>query len=72
MICKLTTHNMPEYNRISKWVNWTVMDKVLVMLHKSKLSNNLWGEAATYAMYVKNRMAICMLYSKTPNEILLG
>ncbi|KAJ2994795.1 hypothetical protein NUW54_g7491 [Trametes sanguinea] len=69
---KLTTHDTPEYNGVSERVNRTLMEKVRAMLHASALPNNLWGEAAHHAMYLKNRTPTRALDGRTPYEAFWG
>ena len=40
-IQKLTVHDMPEYNGVSKCLNWTLLEHTHTLLHSSKLPKNL-------------------------------
>jgi hypothetical protein len=69
---KLTVHNMPEYNGISERLNWTLLEWTCALLHSSKLPKNLWGEAITHAVWLKNRTPTHILGEKTPFKVLYG
>ena len=74
---KLTTHDTPEYNGISERLNRTLLERTRALLHASKLPKNLWGEAITHVVWLKNRTPTRalpdgktpykMLYNKRPN-----
>ena len=62
---------MPEYNGVSEWLNWTLLECTLTLLHSSKLSKNLWGEAITHMVWLKNRTVTQSLPGgRTPYEML--
>jgi hypothetical protein len=44
-VWKLTIHNTPEYNGVSKRLNRTLLEWTRVLLHSSELPKNLWSEA---------------------------
>jgi Reverse transcriptase (RNA-dependent DNA polymerase) len=67
---KLTVYNMPEYNGISEHLNWTLLEWTCALLHSSKLPKNLWGEAITHAVWLKNRTPTHILGEKTPFKVL--
>jgi hypothetical protein len=70
---KLTVHNMPEYNGVSKHLNWTLLEQTCALLHSSELSKNLWGEAIIHVIWLKNRTPTQSLSEgKTPFEMLYG
>ena len=52
---QLTVHDTPEYNGISKCLNWMLLERTRALLHSSKLPKNLWGEAINHAIWLKNR-----------------
>ena len=45
----------PEYNGVSKHLNWMLLERTRALLHWSKLPKNLWGEAINHAVWLKNR-----------------
>ena len=62
---------MPEYNGISEWLNQTLLEGTHALLHSSKLSKNLWGEAITHMVWLKNRTITRGLpEEKTPYKML--
>jgi len=67
---KLTTHDMPQHNRVAEQLNQTLVKRVRAVLHTSGLLKNLWGEAIKHAVYVKNRTATSALDGKMPYEML--
>ena len=72
-IRKLTTHDTPEYNGVAERLNRTLLEHTRAMLHASKLPRNLWGEAVTHAVWLKNRTPTKALPDgKTPYEALYG
>ena len=54
-IRKLTMHDTPKHNGVSKRLNRTIMEKVRAMLHESRMPKFLWAEAVVHAVYLKNR-----------------
>ena len=70
-IWRLTIHNTPKYNGVSKCLNWTLHEHTHALLHSSKLPKNLWGEAINHVTWFKNRTLTCTLpEGKTPYEML--
>lgn len=69
---KLTAHDTPEYNGVSERANRTIFEKVHAMLRDSRLPNALWGEAANYAVYVKNCTLTRALNGRTPYKVFWG
>jgi len=65
-------HNMPQHNRVTEQLNWTLVKRVRAVLHASGLPKNLWGEAIKHTVYVKNHTAMHALDGKTPYEMLHG
>ena len=70
-IRRLTVHDTPEYNGVSERLNRTLLERTRALLHSSKLPKNLWGEAITHAVWLKNRTVTRSLpEGKTPYEML--
>ena len=70
---KLTVHDTPEYNGISERLNRMLLERTRALLHASKLPKNLWGEAVTHVVWLKNRTPTRALPDgKTPYEMLYG
>ena len=68
---KLTVHNTPEYNGVSEHLNRMLLEWTRALLHLSKLPKNLWGEAITHAVWLKNRTATRALPNReTPYKML--
>jgi hypothetical protein len=67
---KLTVHDTPEYNSVSKRLNQTLLERTRTLLHSSKLPKNLWGEAITHAVWLKNGTPTRILGEKTLFEVL--
>jgi hypothetical protein len=51
---RLTVHDTPQLNSIAECLNWTLMEKVRVLLHTSGMLQNLWGEALHHSTWLKN------------------
>ena len=69
----LTTHDTPEYNRVSEQLNRTLLKCTHALLHASKLPKNLWGEAINHVIWLKNRTTTKALPNgKTPFEMVYG
>jgi len=74
---KLTVHDTPEYNGVAERLNRTLLERTRALLNSSELPKNMWGEAITHAVRLKNRTPTRalpdgktlyeMLYSKKPN-----
>ena len=70
---RLTVHDTPEYNGVSERLNRTLLERTHALLHASKLPKNLWGEAITHVVWLKNRTPTRALPDgKTPYEMLNG
>jgi hypothetical protein len=52
---RLTTHDMPQHNRIAESLNRHLLEQVQALLHQSGLLKSLWGEALHYSVWLKNR-----------------
>lgn len=60
----------PQQNGVSERMNRTLMDKVRAMLHGSRLSKKMWGEALYSATYLTNRSPTNgLVENKTPFEL---
>ena len=74
---KLTIHDTLEYNGVSEHLNQTFLEWTHALLHQSELPKDLWGEAITHVVWLKNRMPTRtlpdgkmpykMLYRKKPS-----
>lgn len=68
---RLTVHDIPKYNRISKHLNQMLLEWMCTLLHLSKLPKNLWKEAINHAIWLTNRTPTRALSEgKTPYEML--
>ena len=65
-------HDTPEHNGVAECLNRTIMEKVRAMLLDSDLLKFLWAEAASHAVYLKNRTWTWAIGDTTPYEILVG
>ena len=65
----LTVHDMPEHNGVAERLNYTLLERVCMMLHAGGLSKFLWGEAVKHAVYLKNQTSTKALDGKTPFEV---
>jgi hypothetical protein len=60
----------PESNRISEHLNRILLDAARTMLFAANLPNRLWPEAASIALYLKNRLLHSFLKERiTPHEM---
>ena len=71
-IRKLTMHDTPKHNGVSKRLNRTIMEKVRAMLHKSGMPKFLWAEAVVHTVYLKNRTWTRTIGYMTPYKIIYG
>jgi hypothetical protein len=69
---RLTVHDTPEHNGIAERGNRTNLELVRAMLHDSGLPNFLWAEAASHAIYLRNRTWTRAIGNTTPYELLNG
>ena len=74
-LCKTTGLEMsystpyaPNQNGVSERLNRTLVDMVISMLSSSGLPKELWGEALSTAVYLKNRSPHAAIDGKTPEE----
>ena len=68
----LTVHNTPQHNGVAEQLNWTIMKCVWALLHVSGLLKFLWGEAAHYIIWLKNRTPTKVLDGLTLYEVTFG
>jgi hypothetical protein len=69
---KLTVHDTPQHNGVAERLNRIVLERVRAMLHASGLPKFLWGEAALYAVWLKNRSLKRALPDTTPLKLATG
>jgi hypothetical protein len=51
---QLTTHDMPQHNRVAELLNHCLVECVWALLHQSELPKSLWGEAIHLCIWLKN------------------
>jgi hypothetical protein len=69
----LTVHDSPASNGVAERANRTLLDGARAMLEASKLPNNLWAEAISHHVWIRNRVPTRALrYDKTPLEMATG
>lgn len=66
----ITIHDTPEYNRVTEYLNCTLIKHVHAMICASGLPKNLWGEAIMHTTWLKNCLSMHCLRIKTPYEVL--
>ena len=66
---RLTVHDTLEQNRVTEWLNRTLVKKSRAMLLESNLPKNLWGYSILHANYIKNCMHTYSLPDKTPYKM---
>jgi hypothetical protein len=69
---QLTAAYSPESNGIAERKNRTLQEMVRAMLHTTKLTHRLWGDAIMAANHVTNRRINSVLGHKTPEELWSG
>jgi hypothetical protein len=52
---RLTTHDMPQHNRVAESLNCCLVECVQALLHQSELPKSLWGEAIHLCIWLKNQ-----------------
>ena len=67
-----STHYSPESNGVSERLNRTLLDMARSMLFGANLPSNLWPEALSAALYIKNRLPHSKLWGITPYERFYG
>ena len=61
-------HDTPQHNGIAESLNRRILERVRAMLHHAELPKSLWGEAALFAVWLKNRTSTKALGDITPFE----
>ena len=70
---RLTTHDTPQHNGVAESLNRRLLERVRAMMHSADdLPKNLWGEAVSHAVWLKNRTSTRILGKVTPFECLYG
>jgi transposase InsO family protein len=64
----LTTHDTPQHNGVAESLNRRLLERVHAVLHYSQLLKSLWGEAALFIVWLKNRVITRALGKVTPHE----
>lgn len=72
IILETTAPYTPEWNGVAERVNRTIMSKARSFLVNSGLPLTLWAEAASHAIWVKNRSPTNSLDGITPHEMWTG
>ena len=72
IIHQTTVPDNPEQNGVAERANFTILDSTSCLLIDSRVDARLWGEAATGAVYVRNRSPSSVLNGKTPEELWTG
>jgi transposase InsO family protein len=70
IVRKLTPHDTPQLNGVTECLNCTLLKHIHAITHMSSLPKSLWSEALRHATWLKNRMAMHALDSKTPFKAL--
>ena len=65
---QLTNPYTPDQNGIAERLNRTLLDMAIAMLSDSGLPKQLWAEAVTTAMYIRNRVLTRFIQGITPYE----
>lgn len=69
---RLTTHDTPQHNGVVERRNRTTMEAVRTMLHRARLPQRFWAEAARHAVWLQNRTPTRVLEGKSPLEVMEG
>jgi transposase InsO family protein len=68
----ITTPYSPSSNGIAERMNRTIFDIVRPMMSKSGAPQSLWAEAASTAMYIRNRLPSRSINDLSPHEAWFG
>ena len=68
----LTTHDMPQLNSITEWLNRTLLEHIRALRHASGLPKMLWGEALHHATWLKNGQPHAHWTTKRPSRCCTG
>jgi transposase InsO family protein len=69
---QLTVPYNPKKNDVAERKNKTTCEAAKAMMFDQNLSNSLWAEATSTAMYIQNMCPHAILKDKTPEEVLSG
>lgn len=72
IIHSYSTAYTPQQNGSAERANRTIIEATRTLLHDSNLSEELWAEAANYAVYTTNRLIGPRDSNKTRYELLTG
>lgn len=65
---RLTTNDTPQHNGVAESLNRRLLERVRAVIHASQLPKSLWGEAAQFIVWLKNRVITRALGKVTPYE----
>lgn len=68
----LTTHYTPQQNGVSERRNRYIFEMTICMLHEKILPKQFWAEAASTAVFLRNRLPTTALKNQTPFEAWFG
>lgn len=60
---KITNSNMPQENRVSEYMNWTLVKMACTILQDAGLPNSYWKHAVQYTAHILNCVPTCTLPS---------
>ncbi len=69
---RLTTHDTPQHNRVVESLNRRLVEHIHAILYRADLPKSLWGEAAHFIIWLKNRITTKPLGKVTPYQQLYG
>ena len=67
-----TVPKNPQQNGVAEHLNRTLIEMTRAMLSGSILSRNLWAEALSTAVYIRNRSPTKAVEDKTPYEAFMA
>ena len=67
-----TVPKNPQQNGVAEHLNRTLIEMTRAMLSGSNLSQNLWAEALSTAVYIRNHSPTKAVEDKTPYEAIHG